>query len=1159
MASSLLSPLMSDFETSLLDLALRKGLLSDADVARSMAYATRGEAVTVLWSRYGPRVDALIAQGVLRDDEVHTLVEEVGLAGGLPTLDGLEADPAASQRAEAASRAFPMPGWDRYEGIEYLAQGGMARVFRAQDPRLKRTVALKLLDNPHVTALKRFLQEARAQARVDHPHVCHIYEVGEVGGHPYIAMEFINGLPIDKVRGLMGLEQKVRAIKEVAEAVHAAHRLGLIHRDLKPPNVLVEKRDDGWWPVVLDFGLASEQESHGLTVAGSLMGTPEYMAPEQARGETERQDRRTDVYALGATLFTILLGRPPFQSESLHQLLMMVMNQEAPRPRSLDPRLPEDLETILLKCLEKEPHLRYDSAKLLAEDLQCYLDGEPLMARPTGWQDRFRKLIRRNRTLSAVVAASAAALVLLGGLTLRAQWHARTQAQLAQRFGLESERMEGTYRLAQRLPLHDMRPHKAELRAWMARLEGEMKALGPETRGPGHFALGRACLALGEARLALGHLERAWQAGNQGPETAAALGLAHARVFEEARREAAGLPSKEARAARLAEMQTLHGQPALYFLKLSGTGPSVVQEGRIALLEERFDEALAKARQVLERDPWLVDAHKLVAQVELAQARSLFELGAYEAADQASARGLAAALATENLARSDVEAYLLEGDAQSQQMGRAVHQGRPFATKAEDTRTALHKALQVDPESAEAQIEMARLYCQWADGAMETGLDMQVYLDKAVQHGLEALRCSPDHPEAALLLARTYRVKADQQASLGRDPLPDIEKALTIGQRALALRPHDAIPHHNQGNAYLSKAECLQEWGQDPSEALNQALASFLESSRLNPTFSAPRINQGICYRRLATQRALEGGDPLPLMAKAQVCYQEALKINPRNVNTLNNLGTLCRYKAEAELRVGLDPGPSLAESARAFQQALEINPNFARSHAGLGDVATVKGLGDWLKGADPANAFREALAHHHRAFQCNAQDAEQFQKMGQTWLQVASYGAFRGTPDPAALAQAVRAFQRSLEINGRSQEALLGLARAKFMQATPRTLVEAGQAVALARILSPRSLDPMLLEAELALGKAQHLRGEAREGLLKSAEATLEVVSHRAPANAQGEVLGGILMALRLPAADRTTRAAEADGRLQHGFRLDRMLALQYRNWLGRVLKMKA
>ena len=1151
MASNFLSSQMPDFETSLLDLALRKGLLSDADVARSQAFALRSEAATVLWSQYGPRVDALIAEGILRADEVHTLVEEVGEAGGFPTLSDVAEDPGASQRAEEVSRTFPVAGWDRYEQIEYLAQGGMARVFRAEDPRLKRTVALKLLDNPHATALKRFLQEARAQARVDHPHVCHIYEVGEVGGHPYIAMEFINGLPIDKVRSLMGLEQKVQALKVVAEAVHAAHRLGLIHRDLKPPNILVEKRDEGWWPVVLDFGLAGQQESQGLTVVGSLMGTPEYMAPEQARGETDHQDRRTDVYALGATLFTVLLGRPPFRSESLHQLLMMVMNEEAPRPRSLDPRLPEDLETIILKCLEKEPHRRYDSAKLLAEDLQRYLDGEPLLARPTGWRDRVRKLIRRNRTLSAVVAVSASALVLLGGMMVRTQWQARTRAQLAQRFGLESERMEGSFRLAQRLPLHDMSPHKAELRAWMARLEGELKALGPETLGPGHFALGRACLTLGEPRLALGHLERAWQAGNQGPEMAAALGLAHIRVLEEARREAEGLSSKEARDARMAELQASHGRPALAFLRLSGSGPSVVQEGRIAFLEERYDEALAKARQVLERDPWLVEAHKLVAQVELARSRSLFELGAYEAADQASERGLVAALDTQNLARSDVEAYLLEGDAHSQEMGRAVRQGRPYEAKAENARAALDKALHADPESAEAHVRMARLYYQWADGAMDKGQDLGTSLELGIHHGLEALRCSPDHPEAAMLLARTYRVKADQEAAQGRDPLPDIEKALAIGKRTIELRPRDAFPLNLQGNAWLSKAECLQGWGQDSTEALTEALADFLEASRLNPAFSAPWINQGICYRRLATQRAQEGGDPLPLMAKAQAAYQQALKLNPRHVNTLNNLGILCRYKAETELRAGQDPGESLAEGARAFQQALEINPNFARSHAGLGDIAMVRGLGDWLKGGNPMPAFQEALARHRRAFECNAQDAEQYQKVGQTWLQVASYAAFRGAVDRGAVGKGITAFQRSLQINGKSQEALLGLARLKVLQATPGAVAEAAQAVASARILSPRSLEPMLFQAELAMDKAEHRRGEAREALLREAEASLAAVSLRAPGNAQREVLEGMLRVLRLPAADRSSKAVEAEAWLQKGFQMDRLLGLQYRPWL--------
>lgn len=1140
---------MPEFEASLLDLALRKGLVKDEDVARSRASLSRGESETVLWSQYGEVLDALLAEGLLQPEQLRTLAEELAPSGVFPTLAGLAQAPSSALRVEAASRAFPVPAWDRYEEIEYLAQGGMARVFRARDPRLKRPVAIKLLDNPNPAALKRFVQEAQAQARVGHPHVCRIYEVGEVAGHPYIAMELVDGLPIDKVRGELGLEQKVRALKDVAEAVHAAHRLGLIHRDLKPPNILMEHREEGWWPVVLDFGLAGVQESQGLTVAGTLMGTPEYMAPEQARGDTEHLDRRTDVYALGATLFSVLLGRAPFRADALHQLLTKVLNEEPPRPRSLDPNLPEDLETILLKCLEKEPHLRYDSARLLADDLQRYLDGEPLLARPAGWRNRARRVILRNRALSAVVACASAALLTLGAWAARAQWQARTQAQLAQRFGLESERMEGSFRLAQRLPRHDLRPEKAGLRAWMARLEQEMIRLGPATTGPGHFALGRACLALGESRQALAHLETAWRAGNQGPESAAALGLAHASVLEDARREAEGLAGKEAKATRLAELWALHGQPALYFLRLSGTGASRVQEGRIAFLEARYDEALALARLALAGDPWLVEAHKLVAQVELARGRVSRERGDDEAADQASGRGLAAALETEDLARSDVEAYLLEGDARTQVMDGAQRRGRPMQAEARAAHEALDRALGVDPDSAEAHVRMARLYCIRADAAMDRGLAPEPLVAEAIAHGREALRCNPVHPEAALLLARTYRFQADRQASLGQDPLPALEQALAIGQRAIALRPRDAISLNNQGNALLSKAEVIQDGGRDATGALEEALAAFLASSRLNPSFSAARINQGICYRRLATQKALAGEDPLPLMAKGQEAYREALALNPRHVTSLNNLGTLCRFKAEMELRAGLDPARSLQEAEDAFRRALAVNPAFARSHAGLGDVATVRGLWDRGRGADPMPAFREALAHHRRAFAFNPSDPDQFQKCGETWFEVAAYGAARGHADGDALTQAARAADQALRINGRRKDSLLLKARVALLQpGAPGALAEAARVVAMARIIGPQSAEPRLLEAAIALARAGGLRGAKREASLKQAEDALAQV----PASAQREALTGMLCLQRARGGGGAALAGQAQAHLQRACHADHLLALTYRPYLS-------
>jgi serine/threonine protein kinase len=194
----------------------------------------------------------------------------------------------------------------------------------------------------------------------------------------------------------MSLETKVRVIRQIAEALHVAHKQGLIHRDIKPSTIMLERNEDGEWkPYIMDFGLARDQDAPGLTRTGVSMGTPNYMAPEQV--SHEQMDRRTDVYGLGATLYELLSGDPPYQGNSGPDIMLQILKDDPIPLRKLTPKIPADLETIVIKCLERDPARRYDSAKALAEDLQRYLDGDPLSAKPTSWSYRVIKRAKMSR------------------------------------------------------------------------------------------------------------------------------------------------------------------------------------------------------------------------------------------------------------------------------------------------------------------------------------------------------------------------------------------------------------------------------------------------------------------------------------------------------------------------------------------------------------------------------------------------------------------------------------------------------------------------------------------------------------------------------------------------------------------------------------------
>ncbi|MCI0412247.1 serine/threonine protein kinase, partial [bacterium] len=315
----------------------------------------------------------------------------------------------------SAQNAANLPRFGRYQRIELIGQGGMGKVYKAYDPVLDRYVALKLIQSNAPESAIRFSTEAKAQAKVNHPHVCKIYEVGEAEGIRYIAMQLINGRALTDVAQELNFPQIAKILKQVAEGVHAAHQAGLIHRDLKPSNILVEKTEQGELiPYVLDFGLVREMNAGGLTLSGVLIGTPSYMSPEQARGQTRGVDSRTDVYSLGVTCYELLTKSLPFEAETTVDILLKLLNEDPASPRQKNPDIPADLEKIALKCLEKDPALRYHSALALAEDLGRFIEGEPIHARAPSLAYRLSKKAKKNQAL--FLTGGLAAILLLAFL-----------------------------------------------------------------------------------------------------------------------------------------------------------------------------------------------------------------------------------------------------------------------------------------------------------------------------------------------------------------------------------------------------------------------------------------------------------------------------------------------------------------------------------------------------------------------------------------------------------------------------------------------------------------------------------------------------------------------------------------------------------------------
>lgn len=318
---------------------------------------------------------------------------------------------------EARSGIKPVPG---YELLGELGRGGMGVVYKAKQTGLNRLVALKMiLHSAHAskTDIQRFRVEAEAVAKLQHRNIVQIYDIGEQDGKPYCALEFLDG---GSLQGKLKGEPQpprwvVQTLEPLCRAIHAAHQKGIVHRDLKPANVLLGS--DGT-PKITDFGLAKKLDDDlGQTRTGTILGTPSYMAPEQAEGRISAIGPPADIYSMGAMMYDMLTGRPPLKGETVLDTLMLVQNQDPIPPTQLQPKIPRDLETICLKCLQKPPHKRYESAEALAEDLRRFLDGEPIQARPVTVWERTVKWSRRHPTAAALILVCALSIFgALGGM-----------------------------------------------------------------------------------------------------------------------------------------------------------------------------------------------------------------------------------------------------------------------------------------------------------------------------------------------------------------------------------------------------------------------------------------------------------------------------------------------------------------------------------------------------------------------------------------------------------------------------------------------------------------------------------------------------------------------------------------------------------------------
>lgn len=937
-------------EERLLELAIKRGVLTEGDLLEAAAAVLGAGTVAAVWEgRYGPRIERLIGSGRMEPRMVDILLDE--LAAQERTLDGTvpsrtkegPAEPGAPPAAGLPARIGEAPpqvsSWDRYSLEARLGQGGMGVVYRAMDRRLGRTVALKFMRKADPQTTQRFLREARAQARIQHPAVCQIFDAGEYAGFPYIAMECLPGKPLHIAQNEMSIEQKICVAREITAALQAAHSLGIIHRDIKPHNILAHLQPDGQWQAkVLDFGLALDVGMiDSLTESGAVLGTPAYMAPEQVTGGAA-VDRRTDVYGIGAVLYQLLTQEPPFSGRTPGAVLHQVLHNDPRPPGERAPSVPRTLELITLKCLRKEPAHRYQSAQELADELWRYLSGEPIAAARWQWLYRLRRGARRHRLLVATSLVATLGLGSAGAVSVRARQHADRRARLAHELGREVELSELFLRSAYLLPLHSIGPEQAEIHARIERITSQLKSLDRTDVPLAHQALGQAYLALRSYSLAVQQLRLALAGGSNDRSVHYGLGLALGALYQIGMRDVERQGDPGWRVEREKELRAQFLEPAqAHFLRAQQSGVASMEspeyaEAVIAFFALDDTRTIERASAALRKQPWRFEIKRLLGDVYYRRATRGMERQAYADARADLRSSIEHYQEAESIAHSDPELHLAAADAWMAQVTLDMLQGVPPHGSREQVLAACARLARSDPEDHRRHFIEYTVHFSMAYYLMEHGSDPAPALQLALDASESCIRTRPQEPFCHDAASTVWALRAERDLAQARDPEEPLRRAQSHHERAIELNPNSARLWQGRGaiQSLLCKRQLLR--GQDERPYFDGALRAFRKARELRPdVFFSNELLFGLLASYAETLVA-RGRSPQELLVEAQDWVRIARTHGGLTFPARESLAQLYLSTAEYERAHGGDPAPLLSAAQAEITEALKINPRAPRS-----------------------------------------------------------------------------------------------------------------------------------------------------------------------------------------------------------------------------------
>ncbi len=860
----------------------------------------------------------------------------------------------------------------------------MGTVFRARDLTLGRDVAIKILKTNNPARKSKLLQEARAQARIDHNNVCRIYEVGEANGEPYMVMQFIDGTALHQFREDLNLSGRVAIIRDVARAVHAAHQLGIVHGDIKPSNILIRRSQDGLiTPILVDFGIAREFAQDGIS-SGAGPGTPVYMAPELVTGLFPVSPK-IDVYALGATLYELLGGRPPYEDGAPKLVLSRILTEDPLPLRHIVSGIPLELDAIAMKSLSRNPADRQTTALELAEELDHFLEAlelppqvaVPLELAPIS-QAPAQHFWRNILLMMAFAVAAATGAIFVERRRLG------DAAQVERELVQEALSMEQLMRNAYQMPLHDVERERRQVRERLEQIKQRLDHNERIDRGVAEYAIGRGYLALADYDSARTYLERARVEGYVSDELDQALGKTLLALFEQGSRQIQSIKDDAAKQARLQELDKEYRTPALGHLRaslpLKIEQPSYA-EARIAFHEGRHLQAIAFAREAFAHSPLLYDAKRIEGDAHVAIALELAAnippdwqtLHAKQVESAAAAYEIAAEIARSEPEVLDRMCFLwmhatYTASYKGELTGKVFERAREICANAVTVDSANKHArhaqadmlvllafrLANSPEPGDDPTRFIHDAVRAAEGAVATGYnpasakemlatalrsrimvkvehsseDASTDISRVIQVHEELLR---DHPERTAAwnasLGHVYILRSRLERWRGVDLTPTIEQGMHVLEQSVSTPMAAGMMHQKQAMLHMERAAQLRHWKQSPRDAVSRALVAIEMGRETHPAWIGFLQIEAIVLVTQAHYEIEAGTDAHESLAAALKATEALAATLPIDVLNSDQLAEVAILEAMVAIREGQDARPAIEKARTLLEEIVKAAP----------------------------------------------------------------------------------------------------------------------------------------------------------------------------------------------------------------------------------------